>query len=106
MSTAEDSSWREIDDDEVAKFEKIIEDGDYGTTAQSLSCQVLCTFEGEHLPAADGRARLANGKRMTQALKNKKNEYQNLKDNGKDIPSWATGMILQIFEHGCFGQQR
>lgn len=46
LSTAEDSSWREIDLDEVAKFEKVIYGGEHGKTNLSMSAQVLCDDAG------------------------------------------------------------
>ena len=90
--------------DEVARYERLIEEGEFGTTVQSLSCQILCEEDGTPVPCIDGRNKLANGKRMNKALKNKFVEYKNAKDSGKGLPSWAKGMVLQIFEQGRLGQ--
>ena len=105
ISTEEDSSWRDLDLEEVARYEKIIEDGEFGSTVQSLSCQGLCEVDGTILLAADGRYKLANGKRMNKALKNKKDQWEKILASGADAPSWAVGMALEIFEKGSLGWQ-
>lgn len=74
LSTDIDSSWRDIDEEEVARLEKVIVDLEYGITTLSMNAQVVCDCDGTAAKAQDGREKLANGKRMTQALKNKQKE--------------------------------
>ena len=119
LSTDTDSSWRDIDEEEVARLEKLIEDGEYGSTALSQSAQIACDDVGTAFKCQDGRDRLANGKRMTTALKNKQKErtrilakHQNAPavDFGADsgsVPDWCTQAVLvSIFENGCLGGLR
>ena len=115
ISTASDSAWRETDQEEVARLEKIIEDGDYGSTTLSMFAQVVCDEHGVGAQAQDGAALLANGKRMTQALKNKKQQREEiLKKHGPpvdfdsgNVPAWCTQpLLIDIFEKGHLGCPR
>jgi len=111
ISTASDSSWRETDQEEVARLEKIIEDGDYGSTTLSMFAQVVCDEDGVGANAQDGAALLANGKRMTQALKNKKQQREEIlkkhENDSGNVPAWCTQpLLIDIFEKGHLGCPR
>ena len=106
ISLADDSSWRDTDEEQVTKFGKLIENGDYGNTTLSMVAQVLCDKDGVAIMASDGRAKLANGKRFTAALLKKKIYITTVKDAGGPIPSWAENPhIVKVFSEGHLSQR-
>ena len=114
LSTDIDSSWRDIDQEEVTRLEMVIVDLEYGTTTLSMNAQVVCDSDGTAEKAQDGREKLANGKRMTQALKNKQKERKAIlvkqgsgvgpdSDSGY-VPAWCNQPVLvDVFVNGHLG---
>ena len=96
VSLAEDSGWRDLDEDRVRELVSNFKDGAYLLVIMQ-SPAVLCVDDKPAVSSVDGKLVLCNGKSTIAALAQLASEYQASKDQP---PTWAQGLLLKALVEG------
>ena len=122
LSIAEDSGWRQLDEERVKELEAAFLEGGYGST--TLAGPSIVYDQGNPLVASDGGSVIYNGKHCIAALKRVREKWLALAGSsapvgsaalalvgspaedgstaeaGSSAPDWLTGQLLSVFEKG------
>ena len=103
ISIADDSSWRDVDEERVEQPVRTVEDGNFGKT--SLAGPSLIAENGvPTVSSEDGRLRLLNGKRWVAALQRKHDWRAGLpateKANQRAELAWLVAPLVDALEKG------
>lgn len=100
LSIADDSGWRQLDEERVNELEAAFFEGGFGQTA--LAGPSVVHVQGQPLFSAhDGGAVLFNGKHCVAALMRVREKWLQAVA-GSPAPDWLTGPLLSVFEEGLF----
>ena len=95
LSVAEDSSWRDLDAQQVAEYVKLIMEGNWGLT--SLAPPSLIADVGNVMVAAvDGELLLYNGKQIIAALAQVQSKFSQISEDEVRQASWRGEGLLTI----------
>ena len=91
LSVAEDSSWRELDEDHIENLICQIEEGKWGRTNVARPSVRMLTKDDVMLSTIDGKQRLRNGKHIVVAVtrvRTKHLEWHAAQPAGKPENPW------------------
>ncbi len=99
ISIAEDSGWRELDEERIQELTVAFKNGEFGQT--TLGCASVTADQQDKLKTSrhDGRYRLSNGKSTVAALQALAAEYR-AAEGTKEGPPWAKGALLEVLACG------
>ena len=98
VSLAEDSGWRDLDEDRVRELVSNFKDGAYLLVIMQ-SPAVLCVDSKPAVSSVDGKYVLCNGKSTMAALVHLALEYEVAKLKSQPT-TWAQGLLLKALVEG------